>query len=610
MRQSLDEIKARFFGVRAQLPYLPRALSLVWSASRSLAGIRVALLVVQGLLPVVMVYLTRVLVNDLVTAVRSAADWRQMRAALVTAIVLGCVMLIAELLRSLSNWVCTAQAEEVKDHISELIQEKSASVDLAFYETPDFYDHLHRARADAADRPILLMESMGSLFQNGVTLAGMAAVLIPYGAWLPFVLLVSTLPVLYVVLRSTVRHQRWYQRATVEERRAWYYDYILTAGETAPEVRLLDTGEHFRSAYKSLRRRLRSELLTLKRVQGFHELAAGAIAFGITGCVMALMVWRALRGLISLGDLALFYQAFSQGQLLFRSLLQSTGQIYANILFLGDLFEFLSLRPRVEGPPRPLPAPHALAEGIRFNRVCFQYPGSGRAALDDFDLVIPAGQFAAIVGANGAGKSTLIKLLCRLYDPDQGRIELDSTDIRSFAVADLRRQMSVLFQVPVHYNATVHENIALGDLAAAPGGAEIEAAARASGAGDFIAGLPQRYENMLGRWLEPGAELSVGEWQKVALARALVRKSPIVLLDEPTSAMDPWAEAEWLERFRKHTAGRTSLLITHRMTTAMFADVIHLLANGHIVESGTHSQLLAKDGLYARSWARQMDACA
>jgi len=610
MAQSLGEIKEKFRGVLEQLPYLPRALALVWSASRSLAGFRIALLVVQGLLPVAMVYLTRILVNDLVAAVRAAATWQEMRAALIVAVVLAGIMLLSESLRSLNNWVCTAQSEVVKDHISSLIHEKSASVDLAFYETPDFYDNLHRARADAADRPIVLMESLGGLFQNGVTLAGMAAVLIPYGAWLPLILMVSTLPALYVVLASAVRHQRWYLRATVEERRAWYYDYLLTAGETAPEVRLLETGEHFRSAYASLRRRLRGELLALKRVQGFQEFAAGAVAFGITGCVMALMVWRALRGLITLGDLALFYQAFSQGQLLFRSLLQSTGQIYANILFLSDLFEFLSLRTRVKDPPRPLPAPSALTEGIRFNHVSFQYPGGSRAALEDFDLVIPAGQFAAIVGANGAGKSTLIKLLCRLYDPDLGRIELDSTDIRAFAATDLRRRMSVLFQVPVHYNATVRENIALGDLGSVPTGDDVEAAARASGAEEFIARLPKRYENMLGRWLEAGAELSVGEWQKVALARALVRKSPIVLLDEPTSAMDPWAEAEWLERFRKHAAGRTSLLITHRMTTAMFADIIHLVANGRIVESGTHSQLLARDGLYARSWARQMDACA
>ncbi len=610
MRLVLSEFKAKLRAALAQLPYLPRALFLVWSASRKLAGIRVVVLFMQGVLPVAAVHLTRLLVNDLVGAVRSAATWQEMRSTLIVAALLAGVMLISEFLRSLGNWVCAAQSELVKDHITSLIHAKSASIDLAFYETPDFYDNLHRARADAAERPIALMESLGSLFQNAVTLLGMAVVLVPYGAWLPVVLLASTIPALCVVITSAMRHQRWYQKATVEERRAWYYDYLLTDGETAPELRVLETGEHFRSAYLSLRRRLRDELLTLKRRQGLHELAAGLLAFGVTGCVMALMVWRALQGLVTLGDLALFYQAFSQGQLLLRSLLQHTGQIYANILFLGDLFEFLALRPKVVDPPRPLTVPRVLTDGIRFDNVTFQYSGSCRTALEGFSLAVPAGQFAALVGANGAGKSTLIKLICRLYDPDEGRIEIDLIDIRKFVVADLRRLMSVLFQVPVHYSATVRENIALGDLRGAPAAAGIEDAARASGADRLIAGLPRGYESVLGRWLEAGAELSVGEWQKIALARALVRRAPIILLDEPTSSMDPWAEAEWLDRFRRNTAGCTSLLITHRMTTAMFADVIHLMSEGRIVESGTHSQLLSRGGLYAESWARQMDACA
>ncbi len=606
MVRSLSEIRAKLRNVSAQLPYLPKALALVWSASPRLAGARLTLLLLEGLLPIVVVHLTRVLVNDLVAAVRAAASWQEVRATLIVAVLLAGTMLTVELLRSTGNWVCTAQSELVKDRITGLIHEKSAALDLAFYETPGYYDNLHRARADAADRPIALMESLGSLFQNGVTLVGMAAILIPYGAWLPLVLLLSTLPALYVVLISAIRHQRWYQGATAAERRAWYYDYLLTDRETAPELRLLETGRHFGSAYRDLRARLRGELLGLKRSQGLHELAAGAIAFGITGCVMALMVWRAMRGLVTLGDLALFYQAFSQGQLLLRSLLQSTGRIYANILFLSDLFDFLSLQAKIADPPRPLPAPRELQRGIRFNRVTFRYPGCGRTALEDFDLVVPAGQFAAIVGANGAGKSTLVKLLCRLYDPERGQIEIDATDIRNYAVEDLRRTMSVLFQVPMQYNATVRENIALGYLRGAPRRADIEEAARASGAERFIAGLPKGYDNMLGRWLEAGAELSVGEWQKVALARALVRPAPIVLLDEPTSAMDPWAEAEWLERFRTHAKGRTSLLITHRTTTAMFADIIHLVANGRIAESGTHGQLLAMNGIYARSWARQV----
>jgi ATP-binding cassette subfamily B protein len=591
-------LKIRLYGLFAQLPYLPRTLALVWAASKGLALARVIVLLIQGLLPVATVHLVRLLVNALVAASRAGGAWQSLQPVLACAALLGSILLVLEILRSTSNWICTAQSELVRDRITDLIHKKSIMMDLAFYETPEFYDHLHRARTDASYRPIALLESLGGLLQNSVTLVGMAAVLIPYGAWLPGALLLCTLPAFYTVLRTAEHHQKWLRRATSDERRTWYLDHVLTAGETAAEVRLFDTGDHFRAAYQTLRRQLRHELLDLKRTQIFRELAASTLALGITGCTMMWMAWRALHGLVTLGDLALFYQAFNQGHLLLRSLLQNTGQIYANILYLRDLFEFLSLQPRITNPQAPVPVPPSLEYGIRFNHVTFRYPGSTRAELQDFDLVVPAGQFAAIVGANGAGKSTLVKLLCRLYDPEEGGIELDALDLRRFNIGDLRHRMSVLFQVPVHYSVTVRENIALGDLQSSPRTSQIEAAARASGAAEFVARLPKGYDNLLGRWFEDGAELSVGEWQRLSLARALLRRTPILLLDEPTSAMDPWAEADWLKRFRMHAEGRTSLLITHRMTTAMYADIIHVVADGRVVDSlpGTAATLKPGQG--------------
>ncbi len=223
-------------------------------------------------------------------------------------------------------------------------------------------------------------------------------------------------------------------------------------------------------------------------------------------------------------------------------------------------------------------------------------------------MTIRAGEIAALVGPNGAGKSTLIKLLCRFYDPESGDVELDGINVRAISVQNLHRLMTVLFQQPVHFNATIKENVEFGDLSLLPSRSEIEAAVSAAGAEEIVARLPEGYDSLLGKWFVGGMELSTGEWQRVALARAFLRQAPIIILDEPTSALDPWAEADWLERFRRLVAGRTAIIITHRLTTAMHADVIHVLEEGRIVESGDHYQLLERDGRYAELWAKQISA--
>jgi ATP-binding cassette subfamily B protein len=383
---------------------------------------------------------------------------------------------------------------------------------------------------------------------------------------------------------------------------------MMTAGETAAELRLFGLGAHFHRAYQDLRERLRGEEMRMARAQGLADLAAGAVALAVTAACLAWMAWRALQGAATLGDLALFYQAFSQGQRLMRSLLASAGHIYYNVLFLGNLFAFLDLEAQVIDPPRPIAIaagahPHGVA--VRFRNVTFHYPGSERIALQGLDLAIPAGQIAAIVGANGAGKSTLIKLLCRFYDPQQGAIELGAIGLRDLSLQDLRAMVTVLFQEPVHYNASVAENIAPGATASR---ARVEAAARAAGAEDLIARLPEAYETVLGKWFAGGVELSTGEWQRLALARAFLRDSPLILLDEPTSAMDSWAEAQWVRRFRSLATGRTAIIVTHRFTTAMQADVIYVMDNGRVAEHGSHAELLESDGAYARSWQAQIRA--
>ena len=592
----------------AQLPYLPRALKLVWEVARPWTIAWIVLLIVQGLLPAAIVYLTKLVVDGVVIAVRNGSSWSEVRPVLLLLVLLGGVLLLMEVVRNAINWVRTVQAELLQDHITSLIHEKSVTADLAFYELSDYYDHLHRARAEARYRPVALLGNLGALLQNSITLLAMGAILIPLGPWLALALLLSTLPAFYVVVHYALAEYQWRQRTTVDDRRAWYYDWIMTTAEAAAEIRLFGLGKHFQSNYKGLRKRLRGERLQLTRRQGLAELAASLIALVIIGAAFGWMVWKALQGLVTLGELALIYAAFNQGQGLMRTLLENAGQLYGNSLFLGNLFEFLALKPLVvEGRVKEV---SDVGVGISFKGVSFSYPDASGKALDDFTMTVPGGKIIAIVGPNGAGKSTLLKLLCRFYDPNEGNIEIDGRDLRDIATDDVRRLITVLFQQPVHYNTTVRENVLYGDLKLDASDSEVQTAISAAGAEDIVSRLPNKEQTLLGRWFAGGTELSVGEWQRIALARAFLRRAPIIILDEPTSALDPWAEADWLERFRQLARGRTSIIITHRFTTAMHADVIHVMDRGRIVESGSHLRLLEQSGLYAESWSRQTMAAA
>lgn len=589
-----------------QLPFLWRAIGFVWEAAKGWMLAWLALLIVQGLLPVVSVYLTRFLVNQLVSATSSGLSWETLQSVLLPAILIALVMLLTAVLGSLTSWIRTAQAERVQDYMSALIHEKSYTVDLAFYDSPDFFDHLHRARADAGYRPVALLEGIGSLIQNGITMISMAIVLLQFGAWVPAALLVSSIPVFYVVLRYRERLYHWRLKNTPAERRTWYYEWLLTERENAAEIRLFQLGPHFRQQFQSLRQVLRQERTDLGKDQALAELGASVMSLIVTGLSMVWMLIQTIGGVYNLGDLAFFYQAFIQGQSLSRAFLENIGEIYTNSLFLRDLFEFLSMQAEINDPNEPERLEVGLQQGILIEDVSFTYPGSERMALNNFNLQVPAGRFIAIVGPNGAGKSTLIRLLCRFYDPQVGAIYLDGIDIKQYSIENLRRSITVLFQQPVQYSATASDNIAVGDLESQPNFEQIQAAAVAAGADGTINHLPHAYDTLLGKWFEGGTDLSVGEWQRLALARAFLRQAPLIILDEPTSSMDPWAEADWLERFRRMATGKTAILITHRFTTAAHADVIYVMQDGQIVESGSHPELLERDGLYAQSWHTQM----
>lgn len=589
-----------------QLRHVPRTLRLVWDAAPGSMMLNLLLLVIQGVLPVLTVYLTRELVDSLVPAIQSAGDPGLIRQAVMVAVAMGLVLVAGEVLGGLNTYVHTHLSESVHDHMNTLIHERAITLDLQYYESPVYHDQLYRASIDAIERPLALLERLGSLLQNSITLIAMAGVLFTFSWWMPIVLTIGTLPALWTALRHNWEFFRWRHRRTLDMRRLAYFNHTLSTDRPAAELRLFGLGQYYSQAHKALRTILRLERMDLTKKQTLGQLGASAIGLLTFGLMLAWMFWQALQGLFSLGDLAMFYQAMNQGQNLLRNMLRSLADLYRNLLYLDELFRFLSLKPMVTDPEEPVAIEPTLQEGIRVENVTFRYPASEQTALDDFNLVLPAGKIVAIVGENGAGKSTLTKLLCRFYDPDEGSIYWDGVDLRKLSLEELRRRITVLFQQPLAFQESAADNIAFGNHAAQMSPEAVAQAAERGGADSIIRGLPKGYDTVLGK-LFGTTELSVGEWQRVALARAFTRdEAQLIILDEPTSAMDSWAESAWMERFRALVDGRTALIITHRFTTAMQADLIHVMVGGKIVESGSHGELIATEGLYSQSWHRQM----
>ncbi|MCS3697010.1 ABC transporter ATP-binding protein [Salinibacter ruber] len=518
------------------------------------------------------------------------------------------VLSFQQVAQAVNGWVQTAQAEHVEDYIQTLIHDQSGRLDLAFYESSDYYDTLHQASSRASGKSLEVLQQLGGLIQNGITLLTIAVILVPYGLWIPLVLILSTLPALYVVVKHNRRHHDWWEQRTMDQRRARYYDMMLTYDFAAQEIRAFDLGGHFAEAYSNVREWLRGERIELEKDKSIATMGAGLVALLAMGGVMTVMVWRAMRGLATIGDLGLLYRSFQQGQKLMRNLLQNAGKLYTNAMFLEHLFDFLEFEPTIRAPDEPredVPTPQ---ETISFENVSFRYPETEEYVLQDFSLTLPAQNVTAIVGENGAGKTTLSKLLGRLYDPQEGRVCIDGVNVREYRVKDLREQITMLFQQPMRYQATVAQNIVMGDVHRERSRAGLEDAARKAMIHETVQELPNGYDTQLGHWFEGGTDLSGGQWQRIALARAYYREAPLVILDEPTSAMDSWAENKWLQSFgRLVDEGRTAFIITHRFTTAMHADVIHVMDDGKVIESGTHEELLEQEGHYAESWRAQVE---
>ena len=591
--------------IRSHTKLWARTLKLVLAVVPYWTGAWVVLLILRGLLPAATVYLTKLTIDTFMIA-RDDSD--VLNSALLFAAGVGVTLVATELTTFSLDWVRAVQTDVLMDHLKGRIQLKAAEVDLEFYESPNYYDLLEQARGDAVSRPLTLLESFGSIFQNSITLLTFSALLLRYGWWVPVLLLIGALPALYLYLRSEKVMHAWVRSSAPDRRWLSYLESVVTSGQTAAEVRIFNLGDHFRERYAALSSRLRRERMhhAGKRYRG--KLFAGLLALGTAGLGVGWIALAVVQKTATLGDLAVFYQIFTRGQAIMQSLLGGANQAFSSGLYLENLYEFLDLAPRTKPPSNPVPFPSPIKKGIRFSNITFGYPGTDSTVYKNFNLTIPAGKIVALVGMNGAGKSTLVKLLCGFYTPQEGSIEIDGIDIANMDAKDLRRNLSVQFQFPANYHESAEQNIAFGDIDHPLVPEHVESAARASGAHEFVSQLPKGYKTMLGRHFTDGQELSGGQWQRLTLARAYYRNAPMLILDEPTSFMDSWSEAEWFDHLKELLTGRTSLIITHRFTIAMRADIIMVVDDGRIIESGTHSELLSGDGFYAQSWKSQMDA--
>ncbi len=584
---------------------LDRAVRFLWQAGPGWAIFSLALLAVQGLLPLLALYLMKLVVDAVTVSLVAPDKLAALRLVMLLIGFAAVVAIITSLFQLLADYIRDAQTLKITDHMYNILHEKSIKVDLQYYENSRYFDSLHRAQQEGPYRPNHIVNALVQVGQSGISLMVMAGLLFSFHWGVSVVLFAAVIPGVLVRLKYSEKMFRWQHERTSTERMANYLNWILTGDTHAKEIRLFGLGDLFRHRFWDLRNQLRHERLKIAKSRSVADLVGHAsVTLALFGS-FGFIAYRAVMGVITLGDMVMYFQAFHRGIGFFRGMLGGIADLYEDNLFLTNLYEFLDLKPNVKEPLSPQPVPRPIQKGIIFDHVTFHYNQGNRRILRDVSLSIKPGEVVALVGENGSGKTTLIKLLCRFYDPVQGTISVDGIDLRQFEIKELRRQFSIIFQDYAHYYTTARENIWFGNIFLPPEHENIVAAARHAGADELITRLPGKYDTILGKWFEEGEELSIGEWQKVALARAFLRDEQIIVLDEPTSALDGKGEFEVFKRFRQLLDGRTAILISHRFSTVRMADRIYVFGHGKIMENGTHEQLIQLGGKYAELYETQ-----
>ena len=515
----------------------------------------------------------------------------------------GLALVFAALMRAI-DYTDSLLADRYTHHVSIEVMRQAARLDLTTYEDPEFYDHLERARVQATDR-LAMIQQMGRLFLQVLTTLIWSAQLVYYSPWLMLLLIVGVLPSFFGETHFAFLGYAKNFRQTPVKRVMDYLRLVGGSKEAAKELKLFNLSDYLTNRFAKLSEQIYRENVDLSQ----RKLLWGGLLSLLGTCgyygAYVFAIWEALQGKYDIAAFYLITTSIQQASGNLQQAFSTASGIADQALFLTDLIGFFELKPVVQSKPNALPAPRPIRRGFEFRNVSFAYPGTERRVLKDFNFTIAPGERIALIGENGQGKTTVVKLITRLYDPTEGQILLDGIDLREYAIDDLHREMGVIFQDFMRYEMTVRENIGVGHVEAAHSDAEIRSAAEKSLAAEVVKKLAGGYEQMLGRRFVSGVDLSGGEWQRIALARAYLRDAQLLILDEPTAALDAKSELEVFERFAELTAGKMALLISHRFSTVRMADRIVVLSGGHLVEEGTHPQLMALGGQYAEMFEMQ-----